>query len=175
MSDNPEKQQQESDQVESWISRNISPILALVTVILTFIMFGVFIYVIMFPPEEEIKAVAAAEGKYEKALQVEVVDSTRQAISNAAKGKLSKIDSTRQTGGQNLKEDLRFYKNKVVYAKTALKEKQDQRTMVKDIMLYILGVLSSILTSIFSYYFGSSKSSSQKNDTLNMMVKNAGH
>lgn len=156
MSDNPEKQQQESDQVESWISRNISPILALVTVILTFIMFGVFIYVIMFPPEEEIKAVAAAEGKYEKALQVEVVDSIRQ------------------TGGQNLKEDLRFYKNKVVYAKTALKEKQDQRTMVKDIMLYILGVLSSILTSIFSYYFGSSKSSSQKNDTLNMMAKKTG-
>ena len=156
MSDNPEKQQQESDQVESWISRNISPILALVTVILTFIMFGVFIYVIMFPPEEEIKAVAAAEGKYEKALQVEVVDSIRQ------------------TGGQNLKEELRFYKNKVVYAKTALKEKQDQRTMVKDIMLYILGVLSSILTSIFSYYFGSSKSSSQKNDTLNMMAKKTG-
>ena len=103
-----------------------------------------------------IQAVAAAEGKYEKALQVEVVDSIRQ------------------TGGQNLKEDLRLYKNKVAYAKTALKEKQDQRTMVKDIMSYILGVLSSILTSIFSYYFGSSKSSSQKNDTLNMMVKKAG-
>ena len=106
--------------------------------------------------EISIQAVAAAEGKYEKVLQVEVVDSIRQ------------------TGGQNLKEDLRLYKNKVAYAKTALKEKQDQRTMVKDIMLYILGVLSSILTSIFSYYFGSSKSSSQKNDTLNMMAKKTG-
>ncbi len=36
----------------------------------------------------------------------------------------------------------------------------------KDIILYILGVLSAIITQIFSYYFGSSLGSAAKNDIL---------
>lgn len=37
----------------------------------------------------------------------------------------------------------------------------------KDIIIYILGVLSAILTQIYSYYFGSSQSSADKNKFMN--------
>ena len=36
----------------------------------------------------------------------------------------------------------------------------------KDIVMYILGVLSAILTQIYSYYFGSSAGSAAKSQTL---------
>lgn len=39
----------------------------------------------------------------------------------------------------------------------------------KDIMIYVLGVLSAIATQIVQYYFGSSKGSSAKDETINMM------
>ncbi len=39
----------------------------------------------------------------------------------------------------------------------------------KEIVLYILGVLSAIVTQIFSFYFGSSQSSSLKNQTIQTM------
>lgn len=40
----------------------------------------------------------------------------------------------------------------------------------KDILLYILGVLSAIVTQIFSYYFGSSTGSKQKSEQLDRMI-----
>jgi len=44
---------------------------------------------------------------------------------------------------------------------------------VKDIVVYILGVLSALLTQIFSYYFGSSQGSSDKNKSIqNMHMQN---
>ena len=104
-----------SDQVDGWLSRNISPALALVTVILTFFMFGFFIYIIMNPPNDEIRAVSSAEQKYETAR----IDSTRQATVNKLHVKSSKIDSTRQKGEEVLKEDTAVLKHKVGYAKTA--------------------------------------------------------
>jgi uncharacterized membrane protein (DUF485 family) len=36
----------------------------------------------------------------------------------------------------------------------------------KDIIIYILGVLSAIVTQIFSFYFGSSQGSADKNDLM---------
>jgi hypothetical protein len=39
----------------------------------------------------------------------------------------------------------------------------------KDIVLYILGVLSAILTQVFSFYFGSSMGSSDKNKIIENM------
>ncbi len=36
----------------------------------------------------------------------------------------------------------------------------------KDIIMYILGVLSAVLTQIYSYYFGSSAGSAEKSRTL---------
>jgi flagellar basal body-associated protein FliL len=36
----------------------------------------------------------------------------------------------------------------------------------KDILIYVLGVLSAIATQIVSYYFGSSQGSKEKSDQL---------
>jgi hypothetical protein len=36
----------------------------------------------------------------------------------------------------------------------------------KDIVMYILGVLSAVLTQIYSYYFGSSQGSAEKSRTI---------
>ena len=41
----------------------------------------------------------------------------------------------------------------------------------KDILIYVLGVLSAIATQIVSYYFGSSKGSSDKNAAIDNMLK----
>lgn len=43
--------------------------------------------------------------------------------------------------------------------------------MNKDIIIYILGVLSAIDTQIIGYYFGSSSSSVQKSATLESLIK----
>lgn len=39
----------------------------------------------------------------------------------------------------------------------------------KEVMIYILGVLSAISTQIIQYYFGSSKGSAMKDETINLM------
>jgi energy-converting hydrogenase Eha subunit A len=41
----------------------------------------------------------------------------------------------------------------------------------KDILIYILGVLSAISTQIVSYYFGSSQGSKDKSDQLKEALK----
>jgi hypothetical protein len=40
----------------------------------------------------------------------------------------------------------------------------------KDILIYVLGVLSAIATQIVSYYFGSSKGSNDKNIAIDKMM-----
>lgn len=40
----------------------------------------------------------------------------------------------------------------------------------KDIIIYVLGVLSAISTQIISYYFGSSKGSTDKNAAIDKML-----
>jgi hypothetical protein len=39
----------------------------------------------------------------------------------------------------------------------------------KDVIIYILGVLSAVLTQIYSYYFGSSAGSAEKSKTINQI------
>jgi len=41
----------------------------------------------------------------------------------------------------------------------------------KDVLLYILGVLSAIVTQIFSYYFGSSTGSKSKSDDIGKLLE----
>lgn len=43
----------------------------------------------------------------------------------------------------------------------------------KDILLFVLGCVSSNLTQIISYYFGSSKGSEDKNDTITNLTNSA--
>tara|TARA_B110000503_G_scaffold5316_1_gene7134 strand:+ start:4184 stop:4681 length:498 start_codon:yes stop_codon:yes gene_type:complete len=45
------------------------------------------------------------------------------------------------------------------------------KTEAKDILIYILGVLSAAVTQILSYYFGSSVGSKDKDDQLRSIVK----
>ena len=47
----------------------------------------------------------------------------------------------------------------------------DVKTEAKDILIYILGVLSAAVTQILSYYFGSSVGSKDKGDQLRGIVK----
>ena len=42
----------------------------------------------------------------------------------------------------------------------------------KELFIYILGVLSTICAGIMNYYFGSSKGSNDKSDTINKMINN---
>jgi hypothetical protein len=44
-------------------------------------------------------------------------------------------------------------------------------TSRKDILIYVLGVLSAIATQIVSYYFGSSQGSKEKSDQLKEAMK----
>lgn len=41
----------------------------------------------------------------------------------------------------------------------------------KDVVIYILGILSAVLGQIYSYYFGSSVGSSAKNTTISNLIK----
>ena len=41
----------------------------------------------------------------------------------------------------------------------------------KDILIYVLGVLSAIATQIVSYYFGSSQGSAAKNNAIDKMLE----
>jgi len=47
----------------------------------------------------------------------------------------------------------------------------DVKPEAKDILIYILGVLSAAVTQILSYYFGSSMGSKDKGDQLRSVVK----
>jgi len=47
----------------------------------------------------------------------------------------------------------------------------DVKTEAKDILIYILGVLSAAVTQILSYYFGSSQGSKDKEDKLKGLMK----
>jgi hypothetical protein len=41
----------------------------------------------------------------------------------------------------------------------------------KDILIYVLGVLSAVSTQVASYYFGSSSGSKEKTDALKEALK----
>jgi hypothetical protein len=47
----------------------------------------------------------------------------------------------------------------------------DVQDNAKDILIYILGVLSAAVTQILGYYFGSSQGSKDKEDKLKGLVK----
>jgi hypothetical protein len=65
-----------------------------------------------------------------------------------------------------------FFMLVIFYNKIFGEEALNQTT--KDIVIYILGVLSAIVTQIYSFYFGSSQGSSDKNDMMkNMFSKSS--
>ncbi len=131
-------------------ARNIPPILALITVLLTFFMFWYFIH-IADNPVQEIKTLSFVQQKYDTAVE-----------------KFKNEDADRK---EQARKELDNLQQDVFHAKADLEELNARSAMVKDFVLYILGVLSSVLTTIFGYYFGSSKSNSKKDDTLIEIAK----
>src|ERR1039457_173239 len=143
-----------SSRKESWLSKNTGPMLAIGTVILTFIMFGYFVHMASTPSKESVELRCSA-----KIL----------ADADARFAQASSSNNGRMVPG--MKEELRNERDKLKIqasnAKEAAEDAKERRGMVKDFVLYILGVLSSALTTIFGYYFGSSKGSSDKSTALN--------
>lgn len=128
---------------ESWLSQNIAPMLALVAVIGTFWMFQYFIKTASTP----VSGNESAE-----------ISLLEQKIKNA---ELKKRPD----------EEIQKFKDLLVNAKSNQEVSRAQRSMVKDFILYILGVLSSLITTIYGYYFGSSRGSASKDDTMKQMAR----
>jgi hypothetical protein len=59
-----------------------------------------------------------------------------------------------------------FLFSKVMFSDLMLKDMPN-----RDILLYILGVLSAVMTQIFSYYFGSSASSKAKTEDMSKLLE----
>jgi len=102
----------------------------------------------------------------EKALAYKDVDSARQMASavqtSSNATRLSKNVSPILALGTTFLAFALFYM--VMFNNDRLVESN-----TKDVVLYILGVLSAIITQIFSFYFGSSQGSSDKTDIIRGM------
>jgi len=152
----------ESLRNETWLIRNTGPILAIGTVILTFFMFGYFVYLANTPSRESVELRCAA-------MALADADSRFSQISSAKTGKIAPGKR------EELQKERDKLKIKAGFAREAADEAKERRGMMKDFVLYILGVLSSALTTIFGFYFGSSKGSSDKSKALNMIASRSPH
>jgi hypothetical protein len=98
----------------------------------------------------------------EKRMVLQDVDSARQmgaeVQTSANATKLSKNISAYLAIGTTLLTFFLFYL--LIFRNDLIKEES------KDVVVYILGVLSAIVTQIFSYYFGSSQGSADKNKMI---------
>lgn len=120
-----------------WYNKAITPFLAVLTVLLTFGAFARMTYVSDDPPPTSKEVVEARE------ILLKVVAEKDASI-----------------------ERIQAAKMLVEAADKAATAAVAQKSTQKEIMLYILGVLSAIATQIYAYYFGSSKGSARKDETI---------
>ena len=85
-------------------------------------------------------------------------DMTTKIATSAEAPKLLKVTAPYLAFGTTLLTFGLFYV--VLFRPDIIQDKN------KDVIIYVLGVLSAIVTQIFSFYFGSSQGSSEKNKTL---------
>jgi predicted NBD/HSP70 family sugar kinase len=128
---------------ESWLSRDIAPILALLATVATFLMFFYFVQVAR-GPVEEARAYSLAQLKLERMKSSASSAATKEVFDSDVKALTASADR----------------------AKLDLDEAKERLGMLKDFVIFILGVLSSTLTTIFGYYFGSSKSGLKKDEAM---------
>lgn len=104
----------------------------------------------------------------EKKMMLDDVDSARKREAHVQTSehatKLSKNVSPVIALGTVMLTFFLFY---VLIFKDDLLVDKDQHK--KDILMYVLGVLSAILTQVYSFYFGSSQGSRAKSDTIREM------
>ncbi len=142
---------------ETVLTKNTGPVIAIGTVLLTFIMFAYVVHLASTPSKESIELRCA-----EKVL----------ADADARFAQASSSKSLKMVPGmlEELRKERDLRKLQAGNAKEAAEDAKERRGMVKDFVLYILGVLSSALTTIFGYYFGSSKGSSDKSTALSRIA-----
>lgn len=105
--------------------------------------------------------------------------------SEITKAYLSDVASARNREAQVAVSDSAPYLNKIITPVLALGvliatfglfgfvlfDKGSIDPTRKDILIYVLGVLSAIATQIVAYYFGSSKGSSDKNQAIDNLLR----
>ena len=132
-----------------WYNKSITSILAVATVALVFIMFGGSIWI-----------------------------TTRCASSSPLEAAQTRLDSllvakkadTSHVKANELAAQIDFAVRSVETAKLVVDTKNTQKSTQKEIILYVLGVLSAALTQVYSYYFGSSRGSARKDETIAKMT-----
>ncbi|MGQ0708998.1 MAG: hypothetical protein ACT4NV_04535 [Rhodoferax sp.] len=119
-----------------WYNKAITSFLAVITVMLTF---GAFtrMTILSDDPPAAYQPLMVAQARLDKLLEEKAPHDQLQAGMRA-------VESA----------------EKAAMAATAQKATQ------KEIMLYILGVLSAIASQIYAYYFGSSRGSARKDETI---------
>lgn len=127
-----------------WYNKAITPFLAILTVILTFAAFTRMTYISAEPPE-----------------------TSRQLVQ--AQTRLDQL-----LGEKAATEQIQVAIRAVDSAEKAATAAVAQKSTQKEIMLYILGVLSAIASQIYAYYFGSSRGSSRKDETIAAFVATKG-
>lgn len=138
-------EQSENFRQKCWLADNVAPLLAMLAVMSTFALFVVFINIVRSPFDQaERIAFDVAQKNYESALA---------------------------NKDQSNEKKIEVLKEGATYAKAVLDGAKERHSTVKEIILYILGVLSSTITTIYGYYFGSSKSSSNKDATMHVLAK----
>lgn len=151
---------------DTLLGKVTGPVLALVTVLLTFGMFFYFVSVSS-TSSPEVKDLNAC--MRDMALLQQQLDAVKSPIKNP-EAKAGTTNVAQKDPEDELKNKLAHSKILCDYAKSALDTVKERQATMKEIMLYVLGVLSSALTTILGYYFGSSKGSSEKNHALNAIA-----
>lgn len=125
-------------------SQNIAPILAVIALVMSFGLFLYFVWQVNQPIDYLVKL----QDLYAKLslLRIELAKTQDPVLVEAFK-----------------REEATLL-GMIEAFKTGMELVKDQRGAMKDFILYILGVLSSIVTTIFGYYFGSSSSSARKDE-----------
>jgi hypothetical protein len=144
--------------LEGWIARNIAPVLALLATVATFAMFGYFVHVARGPLKET--------HAYNEALMQLNLEKDIALKNIAASAPASQIAAD--------KANIENKTANVGRAKLDLDDAKERLGMLKDFIIFILGVLSSTLTTIFGYYFGASKSGLKKDEAMQAIANRVG-
>jgi len=142
---------------EGWLARNTGPLLAIITVLMTFGMFAYFVSLANSPSKES--ANLRREQQALKRVESKFGEISSSKTERAVQGKLSEARKERERT-----------RMRVSHAMEEAEDARDRRGVMKEYIMYILGVLSSALTTILAYYFGSSKGSADKSTALNIVA-----
>lgn len=141
---------------ESWLSVNIRPLLAVITVVFTFAVFVIFVWLSKTSAKELEAFLVPKQLAAEAAQKPTAAKKSKTDTKEPVKLETAGMAGGAPTQAGTLKDSM---------------EARERLRMEKDFILYILGVLSAALTTVFGYYFGSSKGSAEKSAALTQIAK----